>query len=92
MAEAAGVSPASVQRIWSARGRKPHLVKTCELSDDPKFEEKLVDVVGRDLNPPDNAVVLCMEEKLSVQALDRTQASLPMKTGRAGTMIHDDME
>jgi len=92
MAKAAGLSPASVQRIWSARGRKPHLVKTCELSNDPKFEEKLVDVVGLDLNPPDNAVVLCMDEKSSVQALDRTQASLPMKTGRAGTMTHDDTE
>ena len=89
MAKAAGVSPASVQRIWSARGLKPHLVKTFKLSNDPKFEEKLVDVVGLSLNPPDNAVVLCMDEKSSVQALDRTQASLPMKKGRAGTMTHD---
>lgn len=89
MAKAAGVSPASVQRIWSARGLKPHLVKTFKLSNDPKFEEKLVDVVGLYLNPPDNAVVLCMDEKSSVQALDRTQASLPMKKGRAGTMTHD---
>jgi transposase len=89
MAKAAGVSPASVQRIWSVRGLKPHLVKTFKLSNDPKFEEKLVDVVGLYLNPPDNAVVLCMDEKSSVQALDRTQASLPMKKGRAGTMTHD---
>ncbi len=89
MAKAADVSPASVQRIWSARGLKPHLVKTFKLSNDPKFEEKLVDVVGLYLNPPDKAVVLCMDEKSSVQALDRTQASLPMKKGRAGTMTHD---
>jgi len=64
-------------------------VRTFKLSNDPKFEEKLIDVVGLYLNPPDNAVVLCMDEKSSVQALDRTQASLPMKRGRAGTMTHD---
>ena len=86
MAKAQGVSPATVQRIWSSRGLKPHLVKTFELSNDPKFEEKLIDVVGLYLNPPDNAVVLCMDEKSSVQALDRTQPSLPMVKGRAGTM------
>ncbi len=89
MARAQGVSPATVQRIWSARGLKPHLVKTFKLSNDPKFEEKLIDVVGLYLNPPDKAVVLCMDEKSSVQALDRTQPSLPMKKGRAGTMTHD---
>jgi transposase/transposase-like protein len=89
MAKAVGVSPATVQRVWSARGLKPHLVKTFKLSNDPKFEEKLIDVVGLYLNPPDKAVVLCMDEKSSVQALDRTQASLPMKKGRAGTMTHD---
>jgi transposase len=89
MAKAQGVSPATVQRIWSARGLKPHLVKTFKLSNDPKFEEKLIDVVGLYLNPPDQAVVLCMDEKSSVQALDRTQPSLPMKKGRAGTMTHD---
>jgi len=89
MAKAAGVSPATVQRVWSSRGLKPHLVKTFRLSNDPKFEEKLIDVVGLYLNPPDKAVVLCMDEKSSVQALDRTQASLPMKKGRAGTMTHD---
>jgi transposase len=89
MATAAGVSPATVQRIWSARGLKPHLVKTFKLSNDPRFEEKLIDVVGLYLNPPDNAVVLCMDEKSSVQALDRTQPSLPMTKGRAGTMTHD---
>jgi len=89
MAKATGISPATVQRVWSARGLKPHLVRTFKLSNDPKFEEKLVDVVGLYLNPPDKAVVLCMDEKSSVQALDRTQASLPMKKGRAGTMTHD---
>jgi transposase len=89
MAKAQGVSPATVQRIWSARGLKLHLVKTFKLSNDPKFEEKLIDVVGLYLNPPDNAVVLCMDEKSSVQALDRTQPSLPMKKGRAATMTHD---
>jgi transposase len=89
MAKAVGVSPATVQRVWSARGLKPHLVKTFKLSNDPKFEEKLIDVVGLYLNPPDKAVLLCMDEKSSVQALDRTQASLPMKKGRAGTMTHD---
>lgn len=89
MAKAQGVSPATVQRIWSARGLKPHRVHTFKLSNDKHFEEKLVDVVGLYLNPPDNAVVWCMDEKSSVQALDRTQASLPMKKGRAGTMTHD---
>ena len=89
MAKAVGVSPATVQRIWSGRGLKPHLGKTFKLSNDPRFEEKLIDVVGVYLNPPENAVVLCMDEKTSVQALDRTQASLPMKRGRAGTMTSD---
>ena len=89
MAKAQGVSPATVQRIWSARGLKPHRVETFKLSNDKGFEEKLVDVVGLYLNPPENAVVLCMDEKSQIQALDRTQASLPMKKGRAGTMTHD---
>jgi transposase len=89
MAKAAGVSPATVQRIWAARGLKPHLVKTFKLSSDPRFEEKLVDVVGLYLDPPERAVVLCMDEKSSVQALDRTQPSLPMVKGRAGTMTSD---
>ena len=73
MAEKVGVSKDTVQRVWSARGLKPHLVETFKLSNDPLFEEKLVDVVGLYLNPPDKAVVLCMDEKSSVQALDRTQ-------------------
>jgi transposase len=89
MAKAAGVSAATVQRVWSARGLKPHLVKTFKLSCDKHFEEKLIDVVGLYLNPPDRAVVLCMDEKSQIQALDRTQPSLPMKKGRAGTMTHD---
>jgi transposase len=89
MAKEVGVSKATVQRVWSARGLKPHLVKTFKLSNDPTFEEKLIDVVGLYLNPPEQAMVLCMDEKSSVQALDRTQPSLPMKKGRAGTMTHD---
>jgi transposase len=89
MAKAHGVSPATVQRIWSGRGLKPHRVKAFKLSNDKRFEEKLVDVVGLYLNPPEHAIVLCMDEKSQIQALDRTQASLPIKPGRAGTMTHD---
>jgi transposase len=89
MAARAGVSPATVQRIWSARGLQPHRVETFKLSNDPRFEEKLVDVVGLYFNPPENAIVLCMDEKSQIQALDRTQPSLPIKPGRAGTMTHD---
>jgi transposase len=89
MAKAQGVSSATVQRIWSARNIQPHRVKTFKLSNDKRFEEKLVDVVGLYLNPPEKAIVLSMDEKSQIQALDRTQASLPMKKGRAGTMTHD---
>jgi transposase len=89
MAAHAGLSSSTVQRIWSARGLKPHQVKTFKLSNDKRFEEKLVDVVGLYLNPPENAIVLAMDEKSQIQALDRTQASLPIKPGRAGTMTHD---
>ncbi len=89
MAKAQGVSPATVQRIWSARGLQPHRVETFKLSDDKRFEQKLIDVVGLYLNPPDKAVVLCMDEKSQIQALDRTQPTLPMKPGRAGTMTRD---
>ena len=89
MARAAGVSHDTVQKIWSARGIKPHLVETFKLSNDKHFDEKLTDVVALYLNPPDKAVVLCVDEKSQIQALDRTQASLPMKKGRAGTMTHD---
>jgi transposase len=89
MAKATGVSAATVQRVWSSRGLKPHRVETFKLSNDRRFEEKLVDVVGLYMNPPDKAVVLCLDEKSQIQALDRTQPSLPMKKGRAGTMTHD---
>jgi transposase len=89
MAARAGVSAATVQRIWAARGLAPHRVETFKLSNDPRFEEKLVDVVGLYLNPPENAIVLCMDEKSQIQALDRSQPSLPIKPGRAGTMTHD---
>jgi hypothetical protein len=78
-----------VQRIWSARGLQPHRVKTFKLSGDPRFEEKLVDVVGLYMNPPENAIVLCTDEKSQIQALDRTHPPLPIKPGRAGTMTHD---
>ena len=89
MARAQGVSHTTVQKIWAARGLKPHRVETFNLSTDPRFEEKLADVVGLYLNPPDRAIVLSMDEKSQIQALDRTQPSLPMKPGRAGTMTHD---
>ena len=89
MAAAQGVSPASVQRIWDAHGLAPHRVRTFKLSRDPRFSEKLTDVVGLYLDPPDKAIVLCVDEKSQIQALDRTQPSLPMKRGRAGTLTHD---
>lgn len=89
MAKQVGVSPAQVQWIWAARGLKPHRVDTFKLSNDPLFEEKLIDVVGLYLNPPEQAIVLCMDEKSSIQALDRSQPSLPMKKGRARTMTYD---
>jgi transposase len=89
MARAQGVSHTTVQKIWAARGLKPHRVETFKLSKDPRFEEKLADVVGLYLNPPERAIVLSMDEKSQIQALDRTQPSLPMKPGRAGTMTHD---
>jgi transposase len=89
MAGVAGVSKSTVQRVWTELGLKPHRVDTFKVSNDPRFEEKLVDVVGLYLNPPENAIVLCADEKSSVQALDRTQASLPMTKGRGATMTHD---
>lgn len=89
MAKRVGVSKDTVQRVWSARGLKPHLVKTFKLSNDPRFEDKLIDVVGLYMNPPVQSIVLCMDEKSSVQALDRTQPSLPMVKGRAATITHD---
>lgn len=89
LAAVVGLSPASVQRIWKAHGLKPHRVRTFKLSRDPHFVEKLQDVVGLYLNPPEHALVLSVDEKSRIQALDRTQPGLPMKRGRAGTMTHD---
>ena len=89
MAKAAGVSRSTVQRIWDAHGLQPHRVTTFKLSKDPAFVQKLTDIVGLYLNPPDQAVVLCVDEKSQIQALDRTQPGLPMKPGRCGTMTHD---
>jgi transposase len=89
MAKAAGISYSSVQRIWQAHGLKPHLVKTFKVSRDKNFASKVTDVVGLYLNPPDKALILCVDEKSQIQALDRTQPGLPMKKGRAGTMTHD---
>jgi transposase len=84
-----GTSPAMVQRVWKANGLQPHRVKTFKLSNDPQFAEKLVDVVGLYLNPPEHAIVLCVDEKSQIQALDRTQKGLPIHPGRLGTMTHD---
>ncbi len=84
MARESGLSKSKVHQIWRARGLKPHLVETFKLSNDPHFEDKLVDVVGLYLDPPKGAVVLSVDEKSQIQALDRTQPSLPMNPGRAG--------
>ncbi|RPI59387.1 MAG: IS630 family transposase [Planctomycetaceae bacterium] len=89
MAKAVGVSKATVQRVWRDNGLKPHLVKTFKVSNDPQFVEKLVDVVGLYLNPPEHALVFSCDEKSQIQALDRTQKSLPMYPGRLGTLTHD---
>ena len=89
MATAQGISEATVRRIWKQYNLKPHLVKTFKLSRDKQFVEKLHDIVGLYLNPPDKALVLCVDEKSQIQALDRTQPGLPMKKGRCGTQTHD---
>jgi transposase len=89
MAEVVGVSADTVNRVWRENGLKPHLVRTFKLSNDPRFAEKLTDVVGLYMNPPDRALVLCVDEKSQIQALDRTQPGLPLKKGRAATMTHD---
>ena len=89
MAKHAGVSHTTVQRIWHAHELKPHLVRTFKLSNDKHFVEKLRDVIGLYLNPPEHALVFCVDEKSQIQALDRSQPGLPMKKGRAGTMTHD---
>ena len=89
MAKAAGVSHASVQRIWRAHGLQPHRFKTFKLSKDPAFADKLREIVGLYVDPPAHAVVLSVDEKSQIQALDRTQPGLPIKPGRLGTMTHD---
>ena len=89
MAKASGLSDSTIGRIWKAHGLKPHRVRTFKLSNDPHFVEKLRDIVGLYLSPPEHALVLCCDEKSQVQALDRTQPGLPMKPGRCGTMTHD---
>jgi transposase len=89
LAKTVGLSHTSVQRIWTAHGLKPHLTKTFKLSNDKQFVEKVKDVVGLYLDPPERALVLSVDEKSQIQALDRTQPGLPMKKGRAGTMTHD---
>lgn len=89
MAAVLEVSPSTVMRHWQANGLKPHLVRGFKVSRDPKFAEKLEDIVGLYMSPPEHALVLCCDEKSQVQALDRTQPGLPMKKGRAQTMTHD---
>jgi transposase len=89
LAEKLNTTHSFVHRVWKSVGLKPHLIKTFKVSNDPQFEEKLHDVVGLYLDPPQNAVVLSIDEKSSIQALDRTQPGLPLKKGRCGTMTHD---
>jgi transposase len=89
MAARAGIAASSVQKIWRAHGLKPHLTRTFKLSRDPNFVAKIEDIVGLYLNPPEHALVLSVDEKSQIQALDRTQPGLPMKKGRCGTMTHD---
>jgi len=89
MARASGISASAVRRIWRAHGLQPHKVRQFKLSTDPKFVEKLRDIVGLYVDPPAHAIVLSLDEKSQIQALDRTQPGLPMKKGRAGTMTHD---
>ena len=89
MAKVMGTTHSFVNRVWQQAGLKPHLAKTFKVSNDPHFETKLHDVVGLYMNPPQKAVVFCVDEKSSIQALDRTQPGLPMKKGCCGTMTHD---
>ena len=89
LARALDVSSRTIGRVWQAHGLKPHLIRTFKVSKDPRFAEKLEDVIGLYLNAPEHALVLCCDEKSQVQALDRTQPGLPLKKGRAGTMTHD---
>ena len=89
MAEEMGISHTSVQRIWAEHGLKPHLVRSFKISNDPDFVAKVEDIVGLYVDPPEKALVLSVDEKSQIQALDRTQPGLPLKKGRAGTMTHD---
>jgi transposase len=89
MAASQGISKSTVSNLWKSHNIKPHRTKTFKLSRDPKFLEKLTDVVGLYLNPPEKAIVLCVDEKSQIQALNRTQPGLPLKKGRCGTMTHD---
>jgi transposase len=89
MAAAVGISASAVGRIWAEAGLKPHLVKSFKISNDPHFEDKVTDVIGLYMNPPEHALVLCVDEKSQIQALDRSQPGLPLKKGRAATMTHD---
>jgi transposase len=89
MAKAQGLSENTIQRIWNQHNLKPHLLKTFKLSRDKHFAEKLYDVAGLSLNPPDKSLVLRVDEKSQIQALERTQSGLLMKKGRCGTMVHD---
>ena len=89
MAATLGVSHSTVSRIWKAHGLKPHRVERFKVSRDPRFVEKLEDVVALYLSPPEHALVLCCDEKSQIQALDRTQPGLPMKPGRGASMTHD---
>lgn len=89
LAQHLGISRNMVQRVWKANNIKPHLFRTFKVSNDKQFVEKLVDVVGLYLDPPEHALVLCCDEKSQIQALDRTQPGLPIKKGRCGTMTHD---
>ena len=89
MAEEMGISHTSVQRIWAEHGLKPHLVRSFKISNDPDFVAKVEDIVGLFVDPPEKALVLSVDEKSQIRALDRTQPGLPLKNGRAGTMTHD---
>jgi transposase len=89
MAEAAGISLRSVQRIWTAHDLQPHRIRTFKRSSDPDFAARLADIVGLYVDPPKHALVLSLDEKSQIQALDRTQPGLPLKPGKAGTMTHD---
>ena len=89
LAKHLGVSPSMVWRVWRANGLKPHLARTFKVSNDPRFVEKVIDIVGLYLNPPENALVYGVDEQSQIQALDRTQPGLPLKKGRCGTMTHD---